>query len=427
MAAGPPERARAVAQVFREESARILASLIRVTGDFELAEDAMQEAFALALEAWEQSGIPARPGAWITTTARRKAIDRLRRDRSFREKRDVYETLLRMDAESSRVDPMAQFEAAAAFGDDRLRLIFTCCHPALAPEARVALTLRTVCGLTTGEIARAFLVPDSTMAQRIVRAKRKIRIAGIPYEIPEPGQWPERIAGVSAVLYLIFNEGYSASGEDRLVREDLCREAIRLARLLVTLAPAEAEVRGLLALMLLQDARRRARTDADGALVTLEEQDRSLWDRRQIFQGLGVLQSAAALGRPGPYQIQAAIAAQHALAPRADATDWPRIVRLYDRLLEHQPSPVIELNRAVAVAMADGAASGLALLDELAAAGSLDRYHLFHAARGDLLRRLGRAADAVPAYRTARALCSGAVERDYLNRRIEELTGDGAG
>jgi RNA polymerase sigma-70 factor (ECF subfamily) len=391
--------------------------MIRVLGDFELAEDAVQEAFAEALRTWEIHGVPSNPGAWVTTTARNRAIDRLRRERTLREKT---ETLTRL----AELESLGGDETdVSGIPDDRLRLIFTCCHPALSPEARVALTLKTLGGLTTGEIARAFLVGEATMAQRIVRAKRKIAAAAIPYRVPPPELLPERFPGVLAVLYLVFNEGYSATSGS-LVRAELCDEAIRLSRVLHTLMPGEPEAAGLLALMLLQHSRRRARTDAGGALVLLEEQDRARWDHDMIDEGLALLDDAIVLRRPGPYQLQAAIAALHARAPRPEDTDWPQIAALYRRLAERWPSPVIELNRAVAVAMADGPAAGLPLVEALAP--GLDGYHLFHATRADLLRRLDRPDEAAASYRRALELVTNPIEVAYLERRLGEVSSDRA-
>ncbi|WP_067451352.1 RNA polymerase sigma factor [Actinomadura macra] len=396
-----------VAAAFREEWGRVVATLIRVTGDWDLAEECAQEAFARALERWPGDGVPRRPGAWLTTTARNHALNRLRRGATEIEK------LRQVSVMTGADEP----PGTAGVADDRLRLIFTCCHPALPIEGRVALTLRTLLGLTTAEIARAFLTREQAMAQRLVRAKRKIREAGIPYRVPAAHLLPERTAAVLGVVYLLFNEGYAAT-EGGPVRADLCAEAIRLARVLDELMPDEPEVRGLLALLLLQHSRRNARMDPAGDLVALDEQDRTRWERGAITEGTGLLDAALRRGKPGPYQVQAAIAACHASAPTAAETDWPQIAALYGRLEEMNPGPVVRLNRAVAVAMADGPAVGLALVRELD--GRLDGYHLLPATRADLLRRLGRDAEAADAYRAALELARTEADRRFLTRRLAE-------
>ena len=406
----------AVASAFREEWGQVVATLIRITGDWDLAEECAQDAFAQALERWPADGIPRRPGAWLTTTARNKATDRLRREA-------VGAAKLREAAALTLPDePGDDGFAVSGVRDDRLRLIFTCCHPALPFEAQVALTLRTLAGLTTAEIARAFLVPESTMSRRIVRAKQKIRSAGIPYRVPRAYLLPERTTAVLGVLYLLFNEGYSASAGADLVRQSLSGEAIRLARTLARLMPDESEVGGLLSLMLLHEARRDTRVDESGALVTLEHQDRTRWDIALIKEGDDQLEAALAQGRPGPYQVQAAIAACHVTAAKASDTDWAQIAALYGQLKQLVPSPVVELNRAVAVAMSDGPAAGLVLVEALHASGVLAGYHLLPATRADLLRRLGRHAEAAAAYREALEQAATDTERHYLARRLTEST-----
>jgi RNA polymerase sigma-70 factor, ECF subfamily len=408
---------RTIESVFREESGRIIATLIRISGSFDLAEEAMQEAFTAAVTNWPAKGIPDNPGAWITSVAHRKLVDHSRRERTRREKQEplLYETPTSYQPE---ID-MDQAEATA-FPDDRLRLVFTCCHPALHREAQVALTLRTLGGLTTPEIARAFLLPEPTLAQRLVRAKRKISEARIPYEIPPRHQLPERLDSVQSVIYLIFNEGYSATAGDALVRRELCAEAIRLGRTLCELLPDQPENLGLLALMLLHDSRRDARMDRDGKLITLEEQDRALWDQERIREGVALLHRALGLHRIGPYQLQAAISAVHAEAATPAQTDWKEIAALYRELMRLTPSPVVALNHAVAVAMGEGLELGLAQIDEIGASGRLENYHLFHAARADILRRLGRTAESAVAYAAALRLAGNKVEQEYLRERLKQ-------
>jgi RNA polymerase sigma-70 factor, ECF subfamily len=405
----------AVDAVYVSESRRVLASLIRLLGDFDAAEEALHEAFRAALEQWQRDGIPANPRAWLVSTGRFKAIDAIRRRRRFDPLDDLND-----DARLAVIDSTAWADDESV-EDDRLRLIFTCCHPALAPDAQVALTLREVCGLTTEEIARAFLTPAPTLAQRIVRAKAKIRDARIPYQVPTESELPERLDAVLRVIYLVFNEGYAASSGPSLTRRDLSAEAIRLGRLLVDLLP-EPEARGLLALMLLHESRREARTSANGELILLDDQDRSRWNRDDIAEGTALVNQALASRRIGPYTIQAAIAAVHAAAPEPAATDWGEIVGLYDVLARADPSPVIELNRAVAIAMRDGPAAGLALVDAILDRGDLTDYRLAHAARAELSRRLGKTSEARAAYERALALTRQEPERRFLQKRLAELT-----
>lgn len=415
--------------VFREEWGRLLATLVRWVGDFDLAEEVAADAIAAAVERWPVDGVPDKPGAWLLTTARRRAVDILRRRQNYAAKLAV----LKVEAERDEVarlgsasDASASAGADAApdvIGDDRLRLFFTCCHPALSAEARVALTLRYLAGLSTAQVARAFLVPEGTMAQRLFRAKQKIGKAGIPYRVPSATELPGRLPAVLSVVYVVFTEAYAASNGAALIRPELADEAIRLARILHRLLPAEAEVTGLLALLLLVDARREARVDGDGDLVLLEDQDRSRWDQGRIAEGRSLVVEALRHRPPGPYALQAAIAAVHDEAPTAEATDWTQIVGLYDVLRATAPSPIVDLNRAVAIAMAHGPAAGLGLLDELAAGGALERFHPLHAARGRLLDRLGRPADAIPAYRRAIELCGNDAERAFLFRCLGAAEG----
>jgi RNA polymerase sigma-70 factor (ECF subfamily) len=406
-------------RVFREEYGRIIATLIRISGSFDLAEEALQDAFTSAASKWEVEGTPHNPGAWLTTVAHRRLLDAVRRDKTRTDKQ------AELTFETTRLQPYVEptlLEDAMPYPDDRLRLIFTCCHPSLSREAQVALTLRTLGGLTTTEIAHAFLLPEPTMAQRLVRAKQKIRLARIPYEIPAVERIADRLAAVRAVIYLIFNEGYAASTGQSLIRNDLCAEAIRLGRVLCELLPKEPENLGLLGLMLLQDSRRDTRVNEEGELVTLDEQDRTRWDTAEIAEGIRLVQSALALRDIGNYQLQAAIAAVHAEAKTADETDWRQIVALYEELMRITSSPIVALNHAAAVAMAEGYERGLELIDAANAGGTLQNYYLFHASRADLLRRLRRFAEATAAYETALSLTTNLVEQNYIRRRLQEIT-----
>jgi RNA polymerase sigma-70 factor (ECF subfamily) len=410
-------------RVFRDEYGRIIATLIRLSGSFDLAEESLQEALLSATAAWERDGIPRNPGAWLTRVGHRKLIDAVRREKTKSNKQGE----LKYEAETLRPVEEETIEENVDYPDDRLRLIFTCCHPSLSREAQVGLTLRTLGGLTTTEIARAFLIPEVTLAQRLVRAKNKIKVAGIAYQVPPLAILPERLEAVQTVLYLIFNEGYSATSGENLIRRDLCAEAIRLCRILAELLPNEPENLGLLALMLLQDSRREARIGGQGELVILEDQDRTRWDRAQIEEGLQWVRKALELRRIGSYQLQAAIAAVHAEAPSSEATDWPQIAELYVRLSRFIPTPIVALNHAVAVAMSEGPARGLALVENAGESGRLDQYYLFHSARADMLRRLQRWEEAAAAYRHAIELTNNQVERHFMEKRLVEVGAASAG
>lgn len=405
-------------QVFREQYGRIIATLIRISGSFDLAEEALQEAFISAAAKWELEGLPNNPGAWLTTVAHRRLLDAIRRNRTHTDK----ETEIAFEATRLQPHVEPELDDAMEYPDDRLRLIFTCCHPSLTRETQVALTLRTLGGLTTTEIAHAFLLPEPTLAQRLVRAKQKIRLARIPYEIPPVDRISDRLSAVQAVIYLIFNEGYAASAGQNLIRNDLCTEAIRLGRVLCELLPDEPENLGLLALMLLQDSRRDARVNDDGELVTLEEQDRTRWDAREIDEGVNLVQRALRLRRVGVYQLQAAIAAVHAEAQTAAETDWRQIVALYEEMLRFTASPIVALNHAAAVAMSEGFERGLGLIEAADENGALQNYYLFHASRADLLRRLHRYDEATAAYETALSLTTNHVEQNYIRGRLRSIS-----